>query len=364
METLKVIRVTTNDKGCYVRDKSSFHVNMNGLSLNTLEKEKIYVKMEQFVMPEKVKKLKFIMNFGYDTKFLKKEDTHEYEINYTSMNDLCHQVNVLVYSNFIMKAVCKENDNLNDSDVPSSASSSGNIDANSTGSGTDGTVKPAENPDGNPDIVESPVVITGPAPVIKKDDGNVKKVDASRLIVNHSLRQKMNGSKPIVPVEEMFCVKYVDGRTQMRMADGFMFFASVDLMLALGFRSEVMRLFGSGGKSEADVMSESGNLTLKICSSFTISDVVHFLADKDRICHVGFKKLIEPTFYVDGNLHSILCSYDVEKKQILCNLKRLNRTSLHELQFNLFNNSFEPYEVGVCVKKCPISFNLVICKKL
>ena len=98
METLKVIRVTTKDRGCYVREKSSFHVNMNGLNLNVNEKEKTFVKMEQLVMPEKVKKLNFIMNFGYDTKFLKREDTHEYEIKYVSLNDLCHQVNTLVYT--------------------------------------------------------------------------------------------------------------------------------------------------------------------------------------------------------------------------------------------------------------------------
>ena len=368
METLKVIRVTTKDRGCYVREKSSFHVNMNGLNLNVNEKEKTFVKMEQLVMPEKVKKLNFIMNFGYDTKFLKKEDTHEYEIKYVSMNDLCHQVNTLVYNNFISKTSCIENDNLRSNNAPLNAEEENPTIGNPADGNADGNLnenpggKLDGNPVGNPDVAESPVVINGPPPVIKKNSGNVNKVDPN--FVKYTLRQKMSVAKTTVPVEDMFCVKYVDGRVQMRMAAGFMFFASAHLMLALGFRSEVMRLFGSSGKTEAEVISESDKLTLKICSCFTISDIVHFLADEDRICHIGFKKLIEPTFYIDGNLHSILCSYDVEKKVILCNLKRLNNVSFREVQFCLYNNLFEPYELGVCVKKCPISFNLVICKKL
>lgn len=367
METLKVIRVTTKDRGCYVRDKSSFHVNMNGLNLNLNVNEKgSFVKMEQLVMPEKVKKLNFIMNFGYDTKFLKKEDTYEYEIKYVSMNDLCHQVNTLVYNNFISKTGCMGNDNSGSNDAPLNSNATeenatignpvdGNLNEN-PGGNLDG------NPDGNMDVAESPVVINGPPPVNRKDNGNVNKVDSN--FVKYLLREKMSATNNAVTVEDMFCVKYVDGRVQMRMAAGFMFFASANLMLALGFRSEVMRTFGSSGKPEAEVIKESDNLSLKICSCFAISDIVHFLADKDRICHIGFKKLIEPTFYVDGNLHSILCSYDVEKKVFLCNLKRLNNVSFREVQFCLYNNLFEPYELGVCVKKCPISFDLVICKKL
>lgn len=373
-----MIRVTTKDKGCYVRDKSSFHVNMNGLSLNTNEKEKLFVKVDQFVMPAKVKKLNFIMSFGYDTKFLKNEDTQKYEIDYMSMHDLCHQVNMLVYNNFILKSNCIEDGN----DVPLSASSSKNDDAteeNLTEISTENSAENlnvdsvensdrnptgdgSENPTENADVVESAVVINGPPPVIKKGSG--QKVDVSSLIVNHSLREKMRASKTKVSVDEMFCVKYVDGRIHMRMAVGYMFFASVNLMLALGFRSQVMRLSGSNGKTEEDILHESDNLTMKICRPFTTSDIVHFLADKDRICHVAFKKLIEPSFHVDGNLHSVLFSFDVEKKAILCNMKRLNNMSLREVQFHLYNNMFEPYELGACVKKCPISFNLVICKKL
>ena len=370
-----MIRVTTKDRGCYVREKSSFHVNMNGLNLNVNEKEKTFVKMEQLVMPEKVKKLNFIMNFGYDTKFLKREDTHEYEIKYVSLNDLCHQVNTLVYNNFITKTGCIENVNSGSNDVPLNANATKEnatienpVDENvneNAGADSDGNADVAEGTvviDGNTDVAESPVVITGPPPVKRKDNGNVNKVDPN--FVKYSLRQKMSATNSVVPVENMFCLKYVDGRVQLKMAAGFMFFASAHLMLALGFRSEVMRTFTSSGKTEAEVIKESDNLTLKICSCFNISDIVHFYADEDRICHIGFKKLIEPTFFVDGNMHSILCSYDIEKKVVLCNLKRLNNVSFREVQFCLYNNLFEPYELGVCVKKCPISFNLVICKKL
>ena len=370
-----MIRVTTKDRGCYVREKSSFHVNMNGLNLNVNEKEKTFVKMEQLVMPEKVKKLNFIMNFGYDTKFLKREDTHEYEIKYVSLNDLCHQVNTLVYNNFITKTGCIENVNSGSNDVPLNANATKEnetienpVDENvneNAGVDSDGNADVAEGTvviDGNTDVAESPVVITGPPPVKRKDNGNVNKVDPN--FVKYSLRQKMSATNFVVPVENMFCLKYVDGRVQMKMAAGFMFFASAHLLLALGFRSEVMRTFTSSGKTEAEVIKESDNLTLKICSCFNISDIVHFYADEDRICHIGFKKLIELTFFVDGNMHSILCSYDIEKKVVLCNLKRLNNVSFREVQFCLYNNLFEPYELGVCVKKCPISFNLVICKKL
>lgn len=376
METLRVIRVSTKDQGCYMRDKSSFHVNLSGLREIDHGKEKLFVKMEQFEMPQKVKKLNFIMNFGYDTNFLKKEDINEFEINYVSMNDLCQQINALVYNNFILKTVCVENIKSNEE------ISSTNPVVNPVENPVENSVeipieKPVGNPIENPDNsteasveapvevpveapVEAPVVINGPTPVISNDNGNAKTVDASRLLMNYSLRQKMSDKKSTVPVKEMFYVEYVDGRIQMKMAPGFMFFASVNLMLALGLKSQVMH----GGKSEAEVLSESEKLTMKICSSFTVSDIVHFIADKEKICHIGFRRLIEPTFYINGNLHSILCSYDVEKKVILCNMKRFNNTSLREVQFTLYNNLFEPYEVGVCVKKCPISFNLVICKKL
>ena len=390
METLRVIRVTTKDKGCYVRDKSSFHVNMNGHREMDYGKEKLFVKMDQFEMPQKVKKMKFIMSFGYDTNFLKEENVKEYEINYVSMNDLCHQVNFLVYNDFILKTACVANPNVNSTEdpikapvkapvevptevpieapveAPVEASVEAPVEASIEApvkasieapdeASVEAPVKiPAES------TVEVPVVIKGPSPVIRNDNGNAKIVDASTLFMNYSLRQKMSGKKTTVPVKEMFCLEYVDGRVQMKMADGFMFFASVNLMLSLGFKSEVMR----SGKSEAEILSESDNLTMKICRSFSISDIVHFLADKEKICHVGFRKLVDPSFYIDGNLHSILSSYDVEKKVFLCNMKRLNNMSLREVQFTLYNNLFEPYEIGACVKKCPISFNLVICKKL
>ena len=382
METLRVIRVTTKDKGCYVRDKSSFHVNMNGHREMDYGKEKLFVKMDQFEMPQKVKKMKFIMSFGYDTNFLKQENVKEYEINYVSINDLCHQVNFLVYNDFIMKTSCVANPNANSVEdpiespvkapveVPIEAPVEASVEAPVEAS-VEALVKapveapieaPVEAPIEAPDesAIEDPVVIKGPSSVIKNDNGNAKTVDASRLLMNYSLRQKMSGKKITVPVKEMFCLEYVDGRVQMKMADGFMFFASVNLMLSLGFKSEVMR----SGKSEAEILSESDNLTMKICRSFSISDIVHFLDDKEKICHVGFRKLVDPSFYIDGNLHSILSSYDVEKKVFLCNMKRLNNMSLREVQFTLYNNLFEPYEIGACVKKCPISFNLVICKKL
>lgn len=366
MEVVKEIRVSSRDKGCYVREKSSFHVNMSGLNLNINEKEKTFVQLEQLILPQKVRKIKFIMNFGFDKKYLKREDTREYEINYVSMNDLCNQINCLVYTNFIHNSVCVENNEAKG--LPPKASSLEVEGENADGDAAEkesgnSAENPAENPAGNP-AGESVVVINGPQSVVKNDNKTVDKVDGSTLLVNSALRSQMSGRKKVFREQELFCVEYVDGRIQIRIGKGFMFFASCNLMLALGYKSEVMRLFGGTGKNEVEVMNESDKLSLKLCSSNNIGDTVSFLEENDRICHIGFKKLIEPTFYVAGNLYSILCSYDVENKMIFCNKKRLSSTNVREVQFTLYNNAFEPYDIGVCLKSCPISFNLVISKKI
>ena len=370
MEVLKEIRVTSRDKGCYVREKSSFHVNMSGLNLNISEKEKTFVQLEQLILPQKVRKIKFIMNFGFDKKFLKREDTREYEINYVSMNDLCNQINCLVYTNFIHNSVCVENNEAKGLPVKGSSlevegengdgDADGNADEKESGNSAENLV---ENPDEN-SAGESVVVINGPTSVVKNDNKTADKVDGSTLFVNSALRLKMSGRKKSFREQEVFCVEYIDGRIQIRIGKGFMFFASCNLMLALGYKSEVMRLFGGNGKNEVEVMNESDKLSLKLCSTNNIGDIVNFLEENDRICHIGFKKLIEPTFYVAGNSYSILSSYDVEKKMIFCNKKRLSSTNVREVQFTLYNNAFEPYDIGVCLKSCPISFNLVISKKI
>ena len=106
---------------------------------------------------------------------------------------------------------------------------------------------------------------------------------------------------------------YEENRVKLRIADGMMFFANCALFLALGFSNEVSRSFKD--KSSEDVLSESETLSLKICSSFSLSEKVQFLCDKERICHIEFKKLVEPSFYVGGNMYSILSSYDFEKKK-------------------------------------------------
>ena len=96
----------------------------------------------------------------------------------------------------------------------------------------------------------------------------------------------------------------------------------------------------------------------------SLSGIVQFLDDKDKICHIEFRNLIEPTFYVAGNTYSVLSSYNFEKKKVICNTKRISSCRrIEELNFCLYNNAFSRFDTG-CVKKFPISFDLIICKKI
>ena len=61
MEVLREIRVDTSKDGCYVREKSSFHVNLNGLTINYDEKDKVFVRLENLTIPERQKNVKFFI---------------------------------------------------------------------------------------------------------------------------------------------------------------------------------------------------------------------------------------------------------------------------------------------------------------
>ena len=64
MEVLREIRVDTSKAGCYVREKSSFHVNLNGLTPNYDERDKVFVRLENLTITERQKNVKFFESFA------------------------------------------------------------------------------------------------------------------------------------------------------------------------------------------------------------------------------------------------------------------------------------------------------------
>ena len=366
MEVLREIRVKTSDEGCYVKDDSSFHVNLNGLTLNHDERDKIFVRLENLTLPERQKSVKFFLYVGGDKKFLSKEEIQHFEVKYYSMNDLCNQLNCLVYNNFVYKTVCAEYKSTS-VEVEPTTESVGDSGENSSGNnGADGTSRGATAggstaaDDAGPGAAAAEVVVNGPRVDIDRSKNNV---NSSSLLMNYDLRQQMSGVKGKYVEKEIFHLCYEENRVKLRIADGIMFFANCALFLALGFSNEVSRSFKD--KSREDVLSESDTLSLKICQSFSLSEKVQFLCEKERICHIEFKKLVEPTFHVSGNMYSILSSYDFEKKKVICNTKRLSCCRrIEELNFCLYDNEFSRFKVGCCSKKFPISFDLIIFKKI
>ena len=337
MEVLREIRVNTGDSGCYVRDKSSFHVNLNGLTLNNDERDKLFVRVENLTLPEKQKNVKFFLFVGEDKKVLKKEEIQHFELNYTSMEDLCIQLNCIVCNKFVYKSVCAEYKDISVELKPDAVSesddASGSLNDGDSAAVVDATAAAAVDAPPDEDVVDGP------------------KVDS------------MGSGKNVA--DEIFFLSYEEKRVKLRMAQGMMFFASCNLFLVLGFTSEVMQLLTSQGKSKDDLMSELPKMSLKLCSALSLSEIVHFFDEKEKICHIEFKKIVEPTFFVAGNIYSVLCSYDFEKKKVICNTKRLSSCRrIEELNFTLYDNAFSCYDAGCCLKKFPISFDLIICKKI
>ena len=386
MEVLREIRVDTSKAGCYVREKSSFHVNLNGLTPNYDERDKVFVRLENLTITERQKNVKFFMFFGEDKNFLKKEEIRHFELNYTSIEDLCKQLNCLVCNNFVYTTVCGEykeasvkvrpeadsgvaleaNGSSNDSAVTVNGAAAAAGDANSTAAAVAVDANPtaaAAAGDANPTAAAArpgEVVVNGPNVDIKADGKNVN----SNLVANYDLRRSKSGVSWKNKAEELFNVSYNENRVKLEMAQGMMFFANCPLFLALGFYDEVSQLTNFQGNSKDDCMSDSEKMSLKICRSISLSGLVQFLDEKDKICHIEFKTLIEPTFFYAGNTYSILSSYNFETKKLICHTKRISSCRrIEELNFCLYNNAFSRFDTS-SVKKFSISFDLIIFKKI
>ena len=350
MEVLREIRVDTSKAGCYVREKSSFHVNLNGLTPNYDERDKVFVRLENLTITERQKNVKFFMFFGEDKNFLKKEEIRHFEINYTSIEDLCKQLNCLVCNNFVYTTVCGEYKEASVKVRPEGDSGVA-LEANGSSNDSAVTVNGAAAAAGDANSTAAAArPVNGPNVDIKADGKNVN----SNLVANYDLRRSKSGVSWKNKVEELFNVSYSENRVKLEMAQGMMFFANCPLFLALGFYDEVSQLTNFQGNSKDDCMSDSEKMSLKICRSISLSGLVQFLDEKDKICHIEFKTLIEPTFFYAGNTYSILSSYNFE----ISSCRRIE-----ELNFCLYNNAFSRFDTS-SVKKFSISFDLIIFKKI
>ena len=360
MEVLREIRVDTSKAGCYVREKSSFHVNLNGLTPNYDERDKVFVRLENLTITERQKNVKFFMFFGEDKNFLKKEEIRHFELNYTSIEDLCKQLNCLVCNNFVYTTVCGEYKEASVKVRPEGDSGVA-LEANGSSNDSAVTVNGAAAAAGDANSTAAAArPVNGPNVDIKADGKNVN----SNLVANYDLRRSKSGVSWKNKAEELFNVSYSENRVKLEMAQGMMFFANCPLFLALGFYDEVSQLTNFQGNSKDDCMSDSEKMSLKICRSISLSGLVQFLDEKDKICHIEFKTLIEPTFFYAGNTYSILSSYNFETKKLICHTKRISSCRrIEELNFCLYNNAFSRFDTS-SVKKFSISFDLIIFKKI
>ena len=319
METVKDIRISSKDQICYIKDSSSFHMNLTGLNIPASEKEKLYVKISNVRVPTVEKNISFSMYFGIDTKFLSNELVKECDVVYTSFDDLCMKINAFVYNSFIFDSHCLQSDS--NSENPT-------------------------NPHENTPAETSPEPYSSLTPSV---------------ILN--VREQMGGSSiDSLKAKSLFALSYKNGKFSLEIAPKFMFFSSCNLMKLIGFETEINEALLVNSRSNVDAMKECEFAFMKICKPFTVSNEKEFLLPKEQICYITSRNLVAPTFFQNGCNYCVLGSFDMVHKKMTCFPKRLASNRLCELSFTMLNCQMEPYFFGVNLKKSPFSFDINILK--
>ena len=330
MEIVKQVRIVTSQHKCIFKDRSQFHFNLAGFSLPmNADGKELYLKVDNFSMPKKRKVIEFMMYFGHDVNFLKGDQVKKFMLKYYSLEDLCDQLNCLTWNNFVANTIsCNIGIATNkDSEGVTTIGITTIADGNSAD--VDSTTAANTNP------IDSATTTT-PALVIS-DDAML------------DIRSKISG-KPssVVACEKRFLLKYENSRFVLNVYKDYVLVISSNIAEVLGFELEKI----------------SNSNLIKICSRYIVGDPRYFLADKERVCHLLIKNLVDPVFCLGGRNYGIICSFDVEKMKMTSVLKRLVCKHFHDLQFSLLNDDMESYFESDELKYHALRFTLNFLKSV
>lgn len=310
MEVVKSIRVITSDKRCILKENSTFHVNLSGFQL-PLEKKDLYVKVDNFYMPQKSKNIKFSIYFGADSSYLDSEQVKEFSLTYHNMADFCMQFNCLVWNEFLLKNInCKKT--VEKTDVSGSCS----------------TFSVA-------DILE--------------------------------IRRKMGYSNNDIDCSGSFMLKYENCRFTLNIAVGKVFVATANLAKMLHFETELLKTLS---KEETEAVTKKCellslcNTPVKICLQYVVGEVCHFLKDSEKMCHLLVKGLVNPCYRAAGGNYSVICSFNVEKMVMIPMLCILACRHVSSLEFCLLDDDMQSYFEGDKMQNVVVRFTLNVLKSL
>ena len=84
METLREIHVDTRSNGCYLKQSSSFHMNLPGVNIPS--RKDLYVNVTDFKIPTIEKRINFFAYYGFDTAEVCEGSLKEYNFVFSSLS--------------------------------------------------------------------------------------------------------------------------------------------------------------------------------------------------------------------------------------------------------------------------------------
>lgn len=106
METVQEIQIDSRSNGCYLKETSSFHMNLPGFYANSGGKKDLYVNVTDFRLPVIQKSITFSMHYGFDTPSLERDAVKEYTFEYSNFVEFAQQLRCAVFNDFLYKSQC------------------------------------------------------------------------------------------------------------------------------------------------------------------------------------------------------------------------------------------------------------------
>ena len=110
MESVTEVQIDTRSNGCFLKETSSFHMNLPGLHINSGGKKGLYVSVTDFTLPPIEKSITFSMHYGIDTADICRESVNEYTFVFSSLTQFAQQLRCAVYNDFVYKSKCVKKD--------------------------------------------------------------------------------------------------------------------------------------------------------------------------------------------------------------------------------------------------------------
>ena len=104
METLREIYVDTRSNGCYLKQSSSFHMNLPGVNIPS--RKDLYVNVTDFKIPTIEKRINFSMYYGFDIVEVCEGSLKEYNFVFSSLSQFTQQLRCAVINDFLYKSKC------------------------------------------------------------------------------------------------------------------------------------------------------------------------------------------------------------------------------------------------------------------